>query len=179
MVPHLTTSLAGPLAHLERVILDQRPEIERWFRTQWLENEAPFYTSVDLRNSGFKLAPVDTNLFPGGFNNLNPDFMPLCVHAAMSAVQKICPDSRRFLLVPENHTRNLNYLQNVATLKRILEGAGLEVRIGSLIPDLPGATQVETAAGEKLTLEPIVRKGNRAGLEGFDPCAVLLNNDLS
>ena len=161
MVPHLTTSLAGPLAELERVILDQRPEIERWFRTQWLEHEAPFYTSVDLRNSGFKLAPVDTNLFPGGFNNLNPDFLPLCVHAAMSAVQKICPDARGIMLVPENHTRYAHYLSNVATLKRILEGAGLTVRIGSLIPDLKEPMVVETSRGEKLTLEPIQRKGNR------------------
>jgi glutamate--cysteine ligase len=179
MVPHLTTSLTGPLRELERVVLDQRPEIERWFRTQWLEHEVPFYASVDLRNSGFKLAPVDTNLFPGGFNNLNPDFLPLCVHAAMSAVQKLCPDSRRFMLVPENHTRNLHYLQNVAMVKRILEGAGLTVRIGSLIPELETPMQVETSAGEKLMLEPIQRKGNRVGLEGFDPCAVLLNNDLS
>ena len=179
MVPHLTTSLAGPLQEIERIVLEQRPEIERWFRTQWLEHEVPFYSSVDLRNSGFKLAPVDTNLFPGGFNNLNPDFMPLCVHAAMSAVQKICPDTRRFMLVPENHTRNLHYLQNVAVLKRILEGAGLEVRLGSLIPDLPGPTELETSGGEKLVIEPIVRRGNRVGLDGFDPCAVLLNNDLS
>lgn len=179
MVPHLTTSLAGPLAQLEREILEQRPEIERWFRTRWLENEAPFYTSVDLRNSGFKLAPVDTNLFPGGFNNLNPDFLPLCVHATMSAVQKICPDSRRFMLVPENHTRNTRYLANVATLKRILESAGLTVRLGSLIPDLKEPMEVETSDGQKLTLEPIVRRGSRVGLEGFDPCAVLLNNDLS
>lgn len=179
MVPHLTTSLTGPLQELERQVLDQRPEIERWFRTQWREHEAPFYTSVDLRNSGFKLAPVDTNLYPGGFNNLNPEFLPLCVHAAMSAVQKICPDSRRVMLVPENHTRNLHYLQNVAVLKRILEGTGLTVRIGSLIPDLKEPLVVETSAGEKLTLEPIIRKGNRAGLDGFDPCAVLVNNDLS
>jgi len=179
MVPHLTTSLTGPLQELERQVLDQRPEIERWFRTQWREHEAPFYTSVDLRNSGFKLAPVDTNLYPGGFNNLNPEFLPLCVHAAMSAVQKICPDSRRVMLVPENHTRNLHYLQNVAVLKRILEGTGLTVRIGSLIPDLKEPMVVETSAGEKLTLEPIIRKGNRAGLDGFDPCAVLVNNDLS
>ena len=179
MVPHLTTSLAGPLAQLERVILDKRPEIERWFRTQWLEHDPPFYTSVDLRNSGFKLAPVDTNLFPGGFNNLNPDFMPLCVHAAMSAVQKICPDTRGFMLVPENHTRNTHYLSNVATLKRILEGTGLTVRIGSLIPDLKEPMEVEASNGEKLRLEPIQRKGNRVGLEGFDPCGVLLNNDLS
>ena len=63
------------------------------------------------------------------------------------------------MLVPENHTRNLNYLQNVAMLKRILEGAGLEVRIGSLIPDLPAPTEVETAAGEKLLLEPIAAQG--------------------
>jgi glutamate--cysteine ligase len=179
MVPHLTTSLTGPLQELERVVLGERPEIERWFRTQWLEHQVPFYASVDLRNSGFKLAPVDTNLFPGGFNNLNPEFLPLCVHAAMSAVQRICPDARGFLLVPENHTRNLHYLQNVAVLRRILEGAGLEVRIGSLIPDLPGPTQVETSAGEKLLLEPIQRRGNRVGVEGFDPCAILLNNDLS
>jgi glutamate--cysteine ligase len=179
MVPHLTTSLTGPLQELERVVLDQRPQIERWFRTQWLEHEVPFYASVDLRNSGFKLAPVDTNLFPGGFNNLNPDFLPLCVHAAMSAVQKLCPDTQRFLLVPENHTRNLHYLSNVAVLRRILEGVGLAVRLGSLIPDLKAPMEVEAANGDKLLLEPIVRKGNRVGLEGFDPCAVLLNNDLS
>jgi glutamate--cysteine ligase len=179
MVPHLTTSLTGPLQDLERIVLGERPEIERWFRTQWLEHEVPFYGSVDLRNSGFKLAPVDANLFPGGFNNLNPEFLPLCVHAAMSAVQRICPEARRFLIVPENHTRNLHYLQNVAMLRRILEGAGLEVRIGSLIPDLAGPMEVETAAGEKLLLEPIVRRANRAGVEGFDPCAILLNNDLS
>ncbi len=179
MVPHLTTSLTGSLQELERVVLDRRTDIEHWFRTQWLERQVPFYSSVDLRNSGFKLAPVDTNLFPGGFNNLNPDFIPLCVHAAMSAVQKICPDTRGFLLVPENHTRNLNYLQSVAVLKRILEGAGLTVRIGSLIPELQGPTELQTAGGETLTIEPIVRRGNRVGLEGFDPCAVLLNNDLS
>ena len=179
MVPHLTTSLTGPLQELERTVLGERPEIERWFRTQWLEHEVPFYASVDLRNSGFKLAPVDTNLFPGGFNNLNPEFLPLCVQAAMSAVQRICPDTRRFLLIPENHTRNLHYLQNVAVLRRILEGAGFEVRIGSLIPELASPMEVEASGGDKLLLEPLQRRGNRIGVEGFDPCAVLLNNDLS
>jgi glutamate--cysteine ligase len=179
MVPHLTTSLTGPLHDLERLVLDRRPEIERWFRARFAGHEVPFYSSVDLRNSGFKLAPVDTNLFPGGFNNLNPDFLPLCVHAAMSAIQKLCPDAQKFVLVPENHTRNLYYLQNVATLKRILESAGLAVRIGSLIPDLAGPTELETANGDKVLLEPLRRTGNRLGLDGFDPCAVVLNNDLS
>ena len=179
MVPHLTTSLTGPLLDLEKKILDSMPEIERWFRNQWVENTLPFYTSVDLRNAGFKLAPVDTNLFPGGFNNLNPDFLPLCVHAAMSAVQKICPDKQRFLLIPENHTRNLFYLTNVAAIQKILISAGLEVRIGSLLPEITAPTTLDLPNGEKLVLEPIVRKGNRLMLEGFDACAILLNNDLS
>ena len=179
MVPHLTTSLTGPLLDLEKKILDSMPEIERWFRNQWLENTLPFYTSVDLRNAGFKLAPVDTNLFPGGFNNLNPDFLPLCVQAAMAAVQKICPDKQRFLLIPENHTRNLFYLTNVAAIQKILVHAGLEVRVGSLLPEITAPTTLDLPNGEKLVLEPIVRKGNRLMLENFDACAILLNNDLS
>ncbi len=179
MVPHLTTSLTGPLQELERIVLDRRPQIEHWFRAQWATHPVPFYGSVDLRNSGFKLAPVDANLFPGGFNNLNPDFMPLCVHAAMSAVQRICPGSSRILLIPENHTRNRHYLQNVAVLRSILENAGYTVLIGSLIPELEGPLEVETSAGEKLVLEPVQRRGDRVGLDGFDPCMVLVNNDLS
>ena len=103
MVPHLTTALTGPLQTLEKQILEAMPAIEHWFRQQWQEHSVPFYTSVDLRNSGFKLAPVDTNLFPGGFNNLRPEFQPLCIQAVMTAVEKICPDTRQFLLIPENH----------------------------------------------------------------------------
>src|SRR5258705_3727031 len=179
MVPHLTTSLTGPLLELERVVLGERPEIERWFRNQWIEHPVPFYASVDLRNSGFKLAPVDTNLFPGGFNNLNPDFHPLCVQAAMVAVEKICPEARGALLIPENHTRNSFYLQNVAALQTILRHAGMNVRIGSLLPDLKVPTEIELAGGRSLKLEPLTRSGNRLGVESFDPCAVLLNNDLS
>lgn len=179
MVPHLTTALTGPLQALEREILGALPTIEHWFRQQWQNHSAPFYTSVDLRNSGFKLAPVDTNLFPAGFNNLRPEFEPLCIQAVMSAVEKICPDTRQFLLIPENHTRNLFYLQNVAALKSILQRAGFAVRIGSLLPEVTAATPLTLPDGQTLVLEPVRRTGNRLSLDGFDPCAVLLNNDLS
>jgi glutamate--cysteine ligase len=179
MIPHLTTALTGPLLALERRFLDSMPTIEHWLRTQWLEHASPFYASVDLRNSGFKLAPVDTNLFPGGFNNLNPDFLPLCVQAMQIAVEKICPEARGVLLIPENHTRNLFYLQNVAQIALILKQAGMRVRIGSLLPEITAATQIQLPDGGALTLEPLVRHGNRLGLADFDPCVVLLNNDLS
>jgi glutamate--cysteine ligase len=179
MVPHLTTALTGPLADLERRILDRMPDIERWLRTKWLEHAVPFYASVDLRNAGFKLAPVDTNLFPGGFNNLNPAFLPLCVQAAQAAVERVCPDARGVLLVPENHTRNTFYLRNVAVLANILRQAGVHVRVGSLLPEIREATTIGLPEGDSLTLEPIVRRGNRLAVGDFDPCMVLVNNDMS
>ncbi len=187
MVPHLTTALNGPLLDLERRMLDAQPTIEHWFRQKWLEHTIPFYTSVDLRNAGFKLAPVDTNLFPGGFNNLNPDFLPLCVQAAQSAIEKICPEARGILLIPENHTRNQFYLQNVVQIVTMLKRAGLKVRVGSLLPEITQPTTITLPNGGALTLEPLRRKGNRLVLDdpgsaagtSFDPCAVLLNNDLS
>ena len=86
MVPHLITALTGPINELEQRIIDSMPAIERWFRMEWMEHTPPFYSSVDIRNAGFKLAPVDMNLFPGGFNNLNPAFQPLCVQATMAAI---------------------------------------------------------------------------------------------
>lgn len=179
MVPHLTTALTGPLLELERRFLDSSTQIEHWLRGRWQEHTPPFYSSCDLRNSGFKLAPVDTNLFPGGFNNLNPAFLPLCVQAAMVAIEKICPDARNLLLIPENHTRNQFYLQNVAQIVAILRRTGLNVRLGSLLPDITGPTPVQLENGQHLLLEPLVRSQYRLGLDGFDPCAILLNNDLS
>jgi glutamate--cysteine ligase len=178
-VPRLTTALAGPLADLERRLLASQPEAERWLRGHWQEHETPFYCSVDLRNAGFKLAPVDTNLFPGGFNNLNPEFHPLCVQAAMAAIEKICPDARGAVLIPESHTRNQFYLKNVQVLQTILRHAGLNVRIGSLLREVTRPTELALSDGSKLTLEPLERRDNRLHVDGFDPCVVILNNDLS
>lgn len=178
-VPHLSTALRGPILDLENRIINAMPTIEHWLRSKWREHTVPFYCSVDLRNSGFKLAPVDTNLFPGGFNNLNPEFIPLCVQAMMSAIEKICPDAHNLLLIPENHTRNTFYLQNIATLQNIMQHAGLNVRIGTLLPEVTTATQIDLPDGHTLTLEPIIRKNNQLCVNNFEPCAVLLNNDLS
>jgi len=178
-VPRLTTALTGPLLDLERHFLERQGDIERWFRQQWLETPAPFYTSVDLRNSGFKLAPVDTNLFPAGFNNLSPEVESLCVHAAQSAAERLVPDCRGVLIIPEDHTRNRFYWQSIARLVRIWELAGFTVRIGTLDPAVTEPQPVELPDGLKLYREPIERTGSRVHLGEFSPCFILLHNDLS
>ena len=179
MVPHLITALNGPINELEQRVLDSTPAIERWFRLEWMEHTPPFYCSVDIRNAGFKLAPVDTNLFPGGWNNLTPEMLPLAVQAAMAAIEKICPEARNLLVVPENHTRNTFYLSNVVQLKRIFHQTGLNVRFGSLSSDIKEPTTYDLPTGESITIEPLIRSDHRLGLKDFEPCTILLNNDLS
>ena len=179
MVPHLITALTGPINELEQRVLESMPAIERWFRLEWMEHTPPFYSAVDLRNAGFKLAPVDTNLFPAGFNNLTQDMLPLSVQAAMAAIEKICPEAKNLLLIPESKTQNSFYLSNVATLKRIFTQAGLNVRLGSLDPSITEPTTLSLADGSSLTVEPLLRNRGRLGLKDFDPCTVLLNSDLA
>ncbi|MET0333039.1 MAG: glutamate--cysteine ligase, partial [Rhizobacter sp.] len=179
MVPHLTTALTGPINELEQRILESMPAIERWFRLEWMEHTPPFYSSVDVRNAGFKLAPVDTNLFPGGFNNLTDAMLPLAVQAAMAAIEKICPEAKNLLLIPEKHTRNTFYLANVARLMQVFTQAGLNVRLGTLDDTIKAPTPVTMHDGSTLTLEPLIRTRGRLGLKDFDPCTILLNNDLS
>ena len=171
-------ALTGPSSDLERQILKAAPAIEHWLRDQWQKVAAPFYASVDLRNSGYKLAPVDINLFPGGFNNLNPDTDPQCLRVIAATAMKTCPGGGGLLLIPENHTRNPGYMENVAALQTMLRRAGIQVRIGSLDPTLAAATDIESTRGA-IRLEPLRRYINRLGVDGFDPCLVLLNNDLS
>ena len=179
-LPAIAPEYAAHLKDFEQVLLQNQTRIEAWFRQKWKQHRPPFYGSVDIRNAGYKMASIDMNLFPGGFNNLNPNFIPLASIAAQDAVDRACDNARSVLLVPENHTRNTFYLQNVYALAGILRNAGFEVRIGSLNPEITEAVELETALGNRLTIEPLLRTRGRVHLaDGFSPCFVLLNNDLS
>jgi len=179
MVPHLTTALTGPINELEQRVLESMPAIERWFRLEWMEHTPPFYSSVDLRNAGFKLAPVSTDLFPGWFNVLTPEMLPLAVQAAMAAIEKICPEARNLLLIPDNLTDDPFYMTNVQRLVQIFNQAGLNVRLGSADESLTAPKTLALPDGTEVLLEPLLRKRGRLGLKDFDPCTILLNNDLS
>ena len=179
MVPHLTTALTGPINELEQRILESMPAIERWFRLEWMEHTPPFYTSVDLRNAGFKLAPVGTDLFPSGFNHLTPEMLPLAVQAAMAAIEKICPEAKNLLLIPGARTQDSFYLAAMQSLVQVFTQAGLNVRLGTLDPAVHEPLTVAVPEGGELVLEPVVRNRGRLGLKNFDPCTILLNNDLA
>jgi glutamate--cysteine ligase len=179
MVPHLTTALTGPINELEQRILESLPAIERWFRLEWMEHTPPFYTAVDVRNAGFKLAPVDTDLFPMHFNNLTPEMLPLAVQATMASIEKICPEARNLLLVADRNTHSSFYLSNLQRLIQIFMQAGLNVRVATLDEMIGGPVTLDLPDGSHIKLEPLLRQRGRLGLKDFDPCTILLNNDLA
>ncbi len=179
LFPRLMTVCTGPLSPLETVILNKAERIEAWFHARWQEMPAPMTSSVDLRYAGFKLAPVDTNLFPAGFNNLHPESLPLCSNAVRAVLLERMPTCRRVLILPESHTRNVFYLRSLCVMRDRFVEAGFLVRVGSLDPELTVPIELQTEQGDSLWLEPLVRKGDRVGVVDFDPCLLVLNHDLS
>ena len=107
--------------NIHEIIIDHHQKIEGWFRNQCLKYPAPFYSSIDIRNSGFKIAPVDTNLFPAGFNNLDKNFEPLYISALSHALERQSVDIRKILLIGENHTRNQHYTNSLSVLSSFIK----------------------------------------------------------
>ena len=153
--------------NLHSVIIKNHMNIEAWFRKQWIKYPAPFYASIDLRNSGYKIAPVDTNLFPAGFNNLDSDLDFLYIAAVQHALERISPTLTKVLIISENHTRNKFYLSSIDSLSNIIRKAGYEVKVSSMLD------------GDGNINELLVNKNNMLTYDGFIPDAILLNNDLS
>ena len=176
---HAQVQVNSPMPSFAKPILAQSTAIESWFRRNWLDTPAPFYASCDLRNAGFKVTPVDTNLFPAGFNNLSADAAKIAIIALQGMVQHYCPDAARVLIVAENHTRNISYLKNVKSLQNLLALAGFETRVSNLSTDLTTEQPYDLGNGEVLTLSPLERHSDRICIGDFVPCVVLLNNDLS
>jgi glutamate--cysteine ligase len=155
-------------------------DIEQWFSRRRKECPPHFYSSVDLRHSGLKLAPVDTNLYPAGFNNLSPRGRARASRFIARFLQDQHPQVRRIVVVPENHTRNVNYLENLATLLALFENLGLEVQLGSLSAQAGQPIELESPSGRRLVEHPMRRDGRQLVLEnGFVPDLVILNNDMT
>jgi glutamate--cysteine ligase len=101
------------------------------------------------------------------------------VQAAMAAIEKICPEAKNLLLIPEPHARSTFYLASVQQLVAVFTQAGLNVRLGALDASVKQAQRLPLADGGELLLEPLVRTRGRLGLKNFDPCTILLNTDLA
>ena len=148
--------------------------IEEWFMSQSKNYPPVVYTSLDIRNSGFKFAPVDVNFFPAGFNNLTQESQ-----AEASAHLKILlHDADKILLVIENHDRNLNYLRNALELQKILQNTGKKVHVANFVNT--ELRRISLPNGETLEVDGLKTDGSKIStLSGFRANTIVINNDMS
>lgn len=174
---------------LLKILRDQKNEMEEWLSHYSEPLNDPVYCSLDIRNSGFKIAPVDANIFPAGWNNLCPKYTESAAENFKKFIEKNYPETKKILLIPENHTRNVYYLSNLLKLSQIIEQAGFEIQIGTLNEELGEINGLKTAEGQTIIEYKIHREGNRLILKTpnnssgnstlFNADLVVLNNDLS
>ncbi|RAP36519.1 glutamate--cysteine ligase [Candidatus Marinamargulisbacteria bacterium SCGC AAA071-K20] len=165
-----------------KLIDEHKTKIEQWLHEKECCEVLPLYSSVDIRNAGFKNAVVDTNLFPAGFNNL----CLLALKETSSFINKVIldrvSDCKRILLVMEEHTRNKFYLENIFVIKKMLVDAGFEVDIVSFceteVFDEP-VKELETSAGNNITVTCFKCILKKIEKQEYSADLVILNNDLS
>lgn len=158
--------------------------IHLWLQKYEKTEELPLYSSVDIRNAGFKTAVVDTNLFPAGFNNLCEHGLSDSVEFMRKAIMKRAPQGKDILIIAEEHTRNTWYLENIRILQKIIERAGFNVKIATFLTVQPSFcenmnyVELETALGHlvKIYCFQKILKGYDSGVEKFD--LIIMNNDL-
>jgi glutamate--cysteine ligase len=153
--------------------------IDSWLKDQFLKNKPLFYNSVDLRHSAFKIAPIDTNCFPAGFNNLSQNSRKIAAELAATFLKNNFPTAKKILIIPENHTRNFRYLENVLVLSDIISKSA-ETLIGSLIPEIETTLEIDLENGQKIALQKIVKNGDKISTKsGFVPDLIISNNDFT
>ncbi len=161
----------------QNLINQKKQELDDWYRSK-LDLVTPcFYSSIDLRYSGAKLAPVDTNLFPAGFNNLDRKNFPKATQLIKEYLQNFFPLAKKIILIGEDHQRNLYYLDNLKTLEELLILAGFEVKLANVNTNI--TLKLKGNTYQDIDIHPITKNENSIAINDFVADLIILNNDLS
>lgn len=164
---------------MHRQIIERCGVVGKWFQAKTSSLDFPFSSSYDIRDAGFKVANVDANIFPAGFNNI-------CIEDQQAAVEKVDnyitrnygTSIRRILLLAEEHTGNPYYWDNIATIREMIQSTGREVVVA--LPRLQGeALNVVSHSKGTLQAFPAFRDGTGVRIGDFVPDLIVCNNDFS
>ena len=169
-----------PINILNEKIREKRNELDSWVSAQTEKVLVPLYTSVDLRVSDYKIAPVDTNVFPAGFNNLSPAFRDHASELFKEYIVRKYPKVKSILIIPELNTRNQYYWENISVLKSILEKVEYDVHVGIVSDDFyQDEMSFKALGGKEVLVHKVIKDGHRVVTTASEPDLVLINNDFS
>jgi glutamate--cysteine ligase len=165
--------------YVDRLFLQHSESIEAWFDLAWQEVRPVFYSSIDLRYAAFKIAPIDTNIFPADFHHLSEKSKE---HARNSIKLMLAADgfaTGNVLFIIANEDYSKDYFINVQALVSLFVSIGYQVRLGKLDREFVAPERIKIPSGEELTIYPIEHKNNKIFVADFMPDVVLLNNDFA
>ncbi|MBY9005639.1 MAG: glutamate--cysteine ligase [Candidatus Lokiarchaeota archaeon] len=170
--------------YLQDYLEPHSEKIDDWFKAKlklYKENSniLPLYSSVDIRESEYKISIVDSNVFPSGFNNLDinaRNFASIRFSKYLSSISQ----NKNILIIPENHTRNKFYLNNLRILSKILNKGGFKTTFGFIEDETsPHPKLFKDSEGHTIKIEKICRQKDKIYTESFKEGVTILNNDLS
>ena len=167
--------LVTPAKQLAKQLFAKQEDIENWFAVELKKQTLPFYCSVDLRVSDHKIAPVDANLFPGGFNNLAPTNHAVAAKAVAEIIKAQWPKTTKIAMIVEYSTRNPYYANHLGVLSDVIKEAGFELKLAFL----EGEKTTLKGHHTKVNVDVISRKNDQISIDGCVPDLVLLNHDLT
>jgi glutamate--cysteine ligase len=160
-----------------RLLEDKRKEITAWMKAKRAEVPIPIYGSVDVRDAGWKVGVVDANHFPAGFNNVAKEELEHLGQLFAEHLGRTHPECRWVHLLPESHTRNQAYVENIASIKAMIEHAGYQCTVGSLA--LNEFASLHGITGPLMLTNVEVDEHDTLTVNGERPDLILLNNDLT
>jgi glutamate--cysteine ligase len=168
---------------LEKVgkkIIQCQDRLEEFFLQESKGLTPPFYLSCDIRHSGKKIAVIDTNLFPAGFNNLCNSYSRQAVRSIRNYFNKYYSTIQKIIILSEEHTRNRFYLENVDRLCSLLESADLQVRVAYIGSEISAPRLEVPLNGDRvLKMERLEIRDGQAAAGNFVAQLVVSNNDFS
>jgi glutamate--cysteine ligase len=173
---------------LEQFFCKNLNTINDWIDKEQAKLAQPLTSSVDIRESKTKYAPVDHNMYPAGFNNLCSKDLLRCSDIFGEKFTSVKPGLKKVGVLPESHTKNKYYLDHLYRLKTAIEMAETEVILFSPDPKLfeevlGDLVELESFSGFKLQIHRAkvvedefvyASTGESLGLE-----VIVLNNDQS
>ena len=170
--------------NLAEKIFNKKSLIENYFEEAFKKNPPLLYNSIDIRHNSHKISAIDSNCYPAGFNNLS-DLAIIKGHQIFQNSQYQPTNSlNNIFIIPENHSRNLKYFENLANLIQILKNPYNQVFIATYNPEITSITEIITTNNNSIKLYPLHKINKQLAIIDenkntlFADLAVL-NNDLT
>lgn len=161
--------IPGAQTPIDELLYEKRSIIDQWFVQRFLlSKQMPFYGSYDIRSCAFKLACVDANAFPAGFNHIQWTNNHEIINNVRRYIHALHPEAKKIAILCEKHTRNHGYIENTQALTRLIASAGFQVVLTH--PD---------ADKQHPHLQPCSIREEKLHVQNEVFDVVLLNNDLS